>query len=472
MEFLGEEPVRTPNLDRFATEGLVLEQACATYPTCSPYRAMLMSGKYLFSNRVIDNCKSSSTAYGVELQESDRCWSDVLKDQGYSLGYIGKWHLDAPQEPYINCANNKGAVKWNEWCPPHRRHGFDFWYSYGTYDDHTNPMYWSSNAARNEFHFVEQWGPEHEADQAIAYIRNEGGGYRDSDRPFALVVSMNPPHTPYHLVPSRYADQYRDLSIDELCSRPNIPPPGTQWGDYYRAHISNYYAMITGVDEQFGRILQALDEAGMADNTIVLFTSDHGDCLGIHQQKTKNTYYEEAVRVPFIIRWPGYIPIRRDDLLLSAPDIYPTLLDLMGFRGNIPASIEGTSYAPLFRGEQQDRPISQLCMRVMVPQSGTGWRAVRTHTHTLVVIREPDTRARKSSGKPWLRLQNMIGTGWLKSSTQNPSTCASEQVRLYDNKRDPYQLEECASRQPEIVAHLTQELHNWLLQTSDPWLAP
>ena len=106
MGFLGEEPVRTPTLDRFATQGLVLDNVSATYPVCSPYRAMLMSGKYPFANRVVANCTSGTAPYGVELQEQDRCWSDILSDRGYSLGYIGKWHLDSPREPYVDTSNN------------------------------------------------------------------------------------------------------------------------------------------------------------------------------------------------------------------------------------------------------------------------------------------------------------------------------------------------------------------------------
>ncbi len=438
MGFLGEEPVRTPALDRFASEGLVLDHACATAPVCSPYRAMLMTGKYPHANKVVANCTSLSAPYGVELQVADRCWSDILHDKGYSLGYIGKWHLDSPREPYLDCYNNRGATKWNEWCPPERRHGFDFWYSYGTYDRHDKPMYWSTDAAREAYHFVDQWGPEHEADQAVAYLRNDGGRYRDAAKPFALVVSMNPPHMPYDLVPPRYVAAYADLGEDALGARPNIPPAGSKWGDHYRANIRNYYAMITGVDDQFGRILRALEAAGLAEETLVVFTSDHGNCLGIHDEISKNNPYEESVRVPFIVRWPGRIPVRRDDLLLSAPDIYPTLIDLLGFGAETPADVEGTSYAPIFCGGEQPRPASQLCLRAVPENPGAGWRACRTHTHTLVVQREDDTRAA---------------------------------VRLYDNRQDPYQRKNHAAVDPDCVARLTRELDGWLRKTRDPWAA-
>ena len=107
---------------------------------------------------------------------------------------MGKWHLDNPRIPYIDVKNNQGQVKWNEWTPPDRRHGFDFWYAYGTYDYHDRPMYWSNEASRDSFHFVDQWGPEHETDLAIAYLKNKENKFRDANKPFALMVSMNPPH--------------------------------------------------------------------------------------------------------------------------------------------------------------------------------------------------------------------------------------------------------------------------------------
>jgi arylsulfatase A-like enzyme len=434
MGFLNEEPVLTPALDRFSKEGLFLPNACATYPVCSPYRAMLMTGKYPFSNKVIANCNSNSEPMGVELQESDRCWSDVLKDKDYSLGYIGKWHLDAPKKPYIDCRNNRGEVKWNEWCPPGRRHGFDFWYSYGTYNRHNRPMYWSTAAKREEYHFVEQWEPEHDADTAIEYIKNEGGSYRRPDKPFALTVSMNPPHSPYELVPDRYVQEYSRFSGSELCDRPNIPPEESEWGAYYRENIRNYYAMITGVDYQFGRILDALEENGLADNTIVVFTSDHGNCLGIHSEISKNNFYEESLRVPFIIRWPGKIPERRDDLLFSAPDIYPTLLDLMGFGDDIPAEVEGSSFAEVFQGGFQKRPSSQFCMRIGWKERNRGWRAVRNHTYTFAVTRDAENR---------------------------------EEYHLFNNREDPYQLTNRASDNPEILAELHRELEGWMEKTGD-----
>ncbi|MCF7847419.1 MAG: sulfatase [Kiritimatiellales bacterium] len=439
MGFLGEDPVVTPHLDRFAAESLVLPQAVSNYPVCSPFRAMLMTGKYPHANGVLVNCTNLSGLHGVELREKDRCWSDVLKDKGYSLGYIGKWHLDTPREPYIDCTNNKGKVKWNDWCPPNRRHGFDFWHAYGTYNEHMNPMYWSTNARREEFKYVEQWGPEHEADVAIDYIRNTGGIFRDSSKPFALVVSMNPPHTPYDQFPKKYLKPYEGKTDKDLIVRPNVDTSGkNKMSKLALSQTKNYFANITGVDEQFGRILQALERAGLKDDTVVLFTADHGNCIGTHNEKTKNNRYEESMRIPFIIRWSGKIAPRRDPLLVSAPDIYPTLLDMLGFASDIPASVEGSSHAGFFLTGKGPKPSSQLYLKIPTAIPEDGNRGVRTAKYKLTINITDDNK---------------------------------RQTVLFDLVNDPYELENIAPHNKDIVDRLIKtELIPWLEKTNDPWI--
>lgn len=125
MGCIGKEPVQTPSLDQLAAEGINFTNAVSSYPVSSPARGMLMTGMYPISSKVTGNCNSATAPYGVELPQDARCWSDVLKDQGYNTGYIGKWHLDAPYKPYVDTYNNRGKVAWNEWCPPERRHGFE-----------------------------------------------------------------------------------------------------------------------------------------------------------------------------------------------------------------------------------------------------------------------------------------------------------------------------------------------------------
>jgi arylsulfatase A-like enzyme len=455
LGFLGEEPVLTPNLDRFAAEGIALTQAAVNYPVCSPYRAMMLTGKFPHSNGVLGNCNSASAPFGYELTESAFCWSDLLRNRGYSLGYIGKWHLDSPHRPYVGTSNNTDEMAWNEWTPPNRRHGFDFWYAYGTYDNHNKPEYWTTESPRTERVVVDMWSPEHEADMAIKYIRNDGGSYRDPRRPFALVVSMNPPHMPYQMVPDKYLDMYGDANSEDLIVRANVPPDGSyEFGSPHphgdvgglltdgarlaRRQLKNYFAQTTGVDDQFGRILAALRDEGLEENTIVVFTSDHGNCLGCHNQVSKNVHYEESMRVPFLIRWTGTLPRRTDDLLISSPDIFPTLVGLMGFDADVPADVEGVSYAPLLLSGTGARPSSQLYIWTPLGNPATGRRGVRTHSHTMVVCRTEG---------------------------------AAPHYVLHDNVNDPFQLRNIADDHQDIVQELVEsELNPWLEKNRDPWL--
>lgn len=435
LGFLGEERVQTPTLDALARESLVLTEAVSNYPVCSPYRGMLMSGQYPFKNGVYSNCNSRTEPFGCELKKATRCWSDVLADARYSLGYIGKWHLEAPRKPYVASYNNKPGFAWNEWTPPQRRHGFGFWHAYNTFDRHLKPEYWIDGMSRDERLKVERWGPEHEADVAIGFLQKRAEG-----RPFALVVSMNPPHMPYRQVPRGYVDRYAKIPNSKLIGdRPDLQPPRSRWGRYTRNNLRFQYAMMTGVDEQVGRILAALDRLELAKNTIVVFTSDHGDCLGLHGKVSKNNHYELSMRVPLIVRWPDQIKARRDGLLISTPDLYPTLLGLMGLADKVPAAVEGRDFAELFRTGKGDRPAAQLYMWSPPGDIAAGRRGVRTARYTVVIDRPKG---------------------------------GAETVVLRDRVDDPYQMQDFAEARPAVVKRLRQEhLEPMLRRIGDPWIA-
>ena len=150
-------------------------------------------------------------------------------------------------------------------------------------------------------------------------------------------------------------------------------------------------------------------------------SSDLGNCLGIHDKISKNNHYEESMRVPFIIRWPGKIAPRHDDLLFSSPDIYPTLLDLMGFAGDIPREVEGKSRAGLLLTGKGERPASQLYLWVPLGKPAFGRRGVRNHQYTLMISNMPDREI---------------------------------EIVLHNRKADPYELKNIATDAPEIVAEL------------------
>lgn len=443
MGFMGQDPVITPNIDRLAAEGLVFTDATSTMPVCSPYRAMLMTGNYYTINNVPLNCLSANP--GNFLRTEDFTILDALDEAGYDVGYIGKWHLEEPYEPYVSSGNNGGPGKdnWEEWTPPERRHGVRFWYAYNTFDNHFRPHYWTNNSTREKRVEIEEWSPIHETSVAIDFIRNRGDSTRENDKPFALFVSYNPPHTGYSYVPERYRDLYRDMTYEELNSRENLMP-GSPGENHARRVLADYFACVTGVDEQVGRIIKCLEEEGLRDNTILVFTSDHGNCLGAHNQVTKNVFWEESFNVPLIISWPGMIKEGRSDILFSPVDFFPTLAGMAGIgipdlQGNDLSSriLTGEGYKPdgaLYAFRSLSRTAASADG---YPPEAWGERGLRTENYMLVVNKLP--------GK-------------------------ETEYFLSDLKNDPFQMKNIALQRRHLAdAILEYQLNPKLKEIGDPW---
>ncbi len=403
-----------------------------------------MTGKYPFATGVVSNCYARPDGWDLTVREancylkqSERCLPDILHDSGYATGYIGKWHLAQPKKPYIDPTDYDGYI-WDSYPTPDRRHQFDFWYGYGCNGAHLSPHYWTADLPKDKPIHVNQWSPEHEADLAIAYLRDRAGKYRDAGKPFALFVANNPPHNPYNAVPDRYLDIYRDTPLEELLCRGNVDLSIDDGGTARaKRSVRGYFAAVTGLDEQLGRILDCLKQEGLEENTIVVFTADHGDMMGSHNRMAKSVWYEESIGIPFIIRWPGGIEPGRDDLLLSVPDYAPTLLGLMGLRGTIPADTQGADYSSALLGNATSRPTSAPYMSIRPQGDHRGARGLRTHTHTFVIQR----------------------------------TDQGERPILHDNQNDPCQLRNVAGDNESLVQDLTDELADWLEKTGDPWLS-
>lgn len=431
LGFVGEDPVLTPNLDRFAGQGLYLPQATATFPVCTPWRGMMMTGRFPHLTGITNN--ANSTRPDVYLRRDEECVTDVLHDAGYHVGYIGKWHLTSPHMPYLPQEKRVDDVKWDEFTPQEDRHHIDFWYAYNCYDDHLRPRYWTSNAVRDGYHYVNQWSPEHETNRAIEYLENKDGRVRDPGRPFALWVSLNPPHPPYRKVPDQYRERYKGKTWKELLRRGNVRLEGM--GASARDSVLDYFAAVSGVDEQFGRILEALDRLNLAEDTIVVFTSDHGDMMGSQGLMGKPYPYEEAFSIPMLFRWPGKIAAgKSDDLLIGTADLMPTLLGLVSGGANLPRKVQGVDYSGILLGRNGGaRPNSAFYL----DSSDGGHRGVRTHTHTLV-----------------------LGRGQKEAS-----------IRLYDNRKDPFQLENLAAGRRALTDELAADAHRWLDRIGDPWRA-
>lgn len=225
--------------------------------------------------------------------------------------------------------------------------------------------------------------------------------------------------------------------MEKLLNRPNVPD-GKQ-GDAGRRSVRDYFACVTGVDEQIGRILAALEDSGQKENTIVVFTADHGEMMGSHGMMQKVVYYDESFRIPFIVRWPNGFTPGVEPLHLGVPDVMPTFLGLMGLNKRIPQDIDGTNYAPLLRGKNQKHPEFSIYMKPGDDFAKSNMRGLRTDQYTFVL-------AKSNQG-------------------------AIVKTILFDNQKDPYQMENVAAKYPELVESFTRKLIGRLTEINDPWVS-
>lgn len=441
------DPTVTPNLNRFARESLVLSAAQSNNPVSSPHRAMLMTGMYSAERTGVPlNCNTGDpeSSLNVELETI----GDVFSRAGYDCAYLGKYHLDAPTP---NDPENPGhyvekqCPVWDAYTPKERRHGFNYWYSYGTFNAHKAPHYWDNEGKKHE---PFEYSPVYEAKKAIAYLKNTGN-VRDPEKPFLMMIGMNPPHSPYNSLRDCMEEDYllyKDVPLDTLLFRPNLI-------DRSLKKIKSapyYFANVTGVDRAFGMILDALKELGMEKNTIVVFTSDHGELMCAHDMpnEAKNMPYSEAMNVPFLIRYLGRITPRVDSLLLSTPDILPTLAGLAGLEKAIPSTVQGRNYAGLMTGKEHvKRPVSALYFKnaggqFVAEKDTLGFfplsRGLKTSRYTLAFFISRDRKLK--------------------------------QTYFYDDVNDPYQLHNLPLEEHrEKVRVLCKELSRQLKEINDPW---
>lgn len=385
---LEDDPVRTPNLDRLAESSINVTQAVSSYPVCSPHRAMLLTGMHPSSNGVPMNLNTANMEVipGLGVRAGLPTWASVLQGHGYRTGYIGKLHLEAPVLPddeiYGEGRREDGKV-WDAWSPPGHRFGFDFWYSHGCNDHHLRPHYWTTDADRTERTDVEKWSAEHETDVAIGFLEE-----RPREQPFALFVSWNPPHQPFdELPPGAPLARYEAMSPRELLVRPNVDHDSAAGREAARI-APMYFAAVEAVDAQLGRLLDTLDRLGIADDTVVVFTSDHGMQLGSHDLLYKNVPWDESVRLPCLIRVPG-VDGGRTRAMLTSVDIAPTLIGLAGFADDVPVGMQGRDLsAVLRRDEVVDAEEASLYFRWPTDSDPTSSRGLLTHRWKYFVTKD------------------------------------------------------------------------------------
>ncbi|MFB3078295.1 MAG: sulfatase, partial [Lysobacterales bacterium] len=299
MGAMGNQQIITPNLDKLAAEGILISNAISGQPVCTPFRAQLMTGRYSHSTGVIHN--------DIRLPDDAVIFPQLLKQQGYTTAYIGKWHLSGNRNDPVDAVS---------------RRGWDYWAVRNVSHQHDQTRYWINDAT--EPVATEGWEPDVQTDLAIEFIKANTQG------PFSVFLSYGPPHGPYELVPQQYVDMYEG---SRLAGRPNVP---TDNEDTLRL----YYAAITSIDANIGRLSDALEEAGVAENTIFIFTSDHGDMLGSQGHRLKQRPWEESINIPFILRYPERIePGQERDWLVATVDMMPTVLGLSDMA--VPATVEG-----------------------------------------------------------------------------------------------------------------------------------
>ncbi len=437
------DPTHTPNLDKLARESVVLSSTQSNCPLSSPHRAMLLSGLYPDANGVMLNCLDKRPV--SNLRQDVVTISDVFSQNGYDCGYIGKYHLDYPTP---NDPQNPGKYVdekvpvWDAYTPKERRHGFNFWYSYGTFDEHKNPHYWDTEGIR---HDPKEWSPKHEADKAIEYLST----VRDKSKPFFLVVSMNPPHSPYQSLNDCMEEDYnlyKDIPLSELLIRPNINPVLKK-----KQNAAPYYfANISGVDREFGRILSALKAMGIDKNTIVVFSSDHGETLASHVEDAKNSPFTEAMNVPFIIRYPEKLKPHVSNLLLSTPDIMPTLLTLAGLKNSIPATVEGTDLAAEFINQ---KPLKNAPKAVLYIRDADGQKNSEKKTISYF----PVARGIKTER-------------YTLAITIDKKTNKLQEVLMFDDLKDPYQMNNLSvEKNMKLFQSLCSQMPALLKKANDPW---
>ena len=397
LGYAGNKQVQTPNIDRLARESFNFRHATSGYSVCCPWRASFLTGQYPLTHGVIVNdVPISSEPVGL---------GEAFKGAGYNTAFIGKWHVDGHGR--------------SNYIPPERRLGFDTFKALECTHDYNLSAYYDNDDPAMRYWDGYDVLAQTEAAQHFIQSQSE-------DRPFMLVLSWGPPHNPYETAPQAYREMYE---ASEIALRPNVP---AEMADEAREWLAGYYAHCSAIDKSVADIMATLDELKLAEDTVLVFASDHGDMLGSHGTVRKQKPWEESIRVPFLLRYPakyGREP-REVDPFLNAHDIMPTLLGVCGLP--IPDSVEGRDFSAALRGEEVESEGALLaCFHPFGEWhrgvGGREYRGIRTAHHTYC----------RALDGPWL---------------------------LYDNETDPYQLDNLVDRpdyadaQSELEALLQREL--------------
>ena len=364
----------TPNFDRMARRGTHFANACTCQPVCAPARASLQTGLYATETGVFRNT--------IALRPDAVTLAHHFREANYDTAYIGKWHLGS-RDPV----------------PVDEQGGYEYWLGANLLEFVSEP--YNTVLYDNDCAPVSLPGYRVDAltDAAIRHIDDHG------DRPFYLFLSFLEPHHQNHLddfvPPNGYRERYTGRWV---------PPDLAALGGSTHQHLGGYYGIVKRLDEALGRLLDALTSLGLMDNTVVLYTTDHGCHFKTRNGEYKRSCHESSVRLPTAIIGPGFDDGGEVRELISLVDLPPTLLDAAGLP--IPTPMQGRSTLPLLRAELDDWP-QEVFMQISEAQVG---RAVRTHRWKYSVV-APD-----------------------KDGNRDPGSGRYVEEFLYDLQADPYEL--------------------------------
>lgn len=353
LGYAGDPNVKTPNLDNFAQEAVNFSNAVSVCPVCTPHRASLLTGRYPSSTGMFLN--------DLYLPDEELCMAEIFKAEGYSTAYLGKWHLD-------------GHGRMNN-VEPERRQGFDYWKALECSHDYNNMPYYEND--NPEMKYWEGYSPYAIAVDANQYMTD----HAKDDNPFLLFISIATPHFPHKSAPQEYKDMYPK---DKLKLAPNVPE---EWEEKTREELQGYYGHCTATDKAIGSILNKMKELNLMENSIVVFTADHGEMMGSHGMRPfmKQLAWDESIRVPFLICYPsiGENKGKVVNAPINTPDILPSLLGLTNVE--IPETMEGEDLSDLIKSPDPDADRIALVMNLCPFTSEyiyPEYRAIRTKQYT------------------------------------------------------------------------------------------
>ncbi|HVX54641.1 sulfatase [Nocardioides sp.] len=423
----GDPNVSTPHIDALAASGTRFDAASSTYPVCVPYRFSLMTGEYAHT-RFIPSIE-------WRMSPAERTLADEFNDAGYDTALFGKWHL------YGNFGHYPGhnVVKASRTPVPRPFQGR--FQTFAGFDICNDPWdTWYSVNDDPKMRKIEGYQTDGLFDLAIDYATSA------REKPFAAVVSVEPPH-PIFTAPPEYVERWKDRDVvvrENVDLDKTYNHRGTGEGQGLLDDLRTYYAMIENLDDNIGRLVAALREAGTLDNTVIALTADHGELLGSHGLLAKQRPWEESLGVPLIVSNVGGGRVVTEPTCTE--DLFPTLLGLAGLTPRDPKP--GVDLTPLARGEvdalDREGVLLEFVaeMRPGLPFHDETWRGIRTRTAKYTVLGDAH------GGKPW---------------------------QFFDLEKDPYELENLVDdpAYADQVAHHHELLRTRLEETYDHYvLAP